>query len=107
MTREVILHDNTTSTEPVADPLTTEYSVLIGNLRRSIETKHVSFIDSNAFEIACFLQEHPGFMSEDEVGAKFEALNAIVKSAWRVPGWEEAVAGLQRQRINTSDPFIV
>lgn len=107
MTGEIIRHDSFMPTEAVTDPLTTEYNALVGNLRQSIETKHVSFIDSNAFEIACFLREHPGFMSEDEVEVKFEALNAIVKSAWKVPGWEDAVAGLQRQRVDTSNPFIV
>ena len=84
MTREIISANE--STRPVeADPISTRYEKLVDNLSGSIEKQMISFIDSDAWEIAVFLQEHPCFMSEEEVTEKIEALNAITISSLKTP----------------------
>jgi hypothetical protein len=88
--------------EPTPDSAT-EYACLLDRLRGSIEREHVSMIDSNAYAIAVFLEENPGFIPEEEKAMKMEALNAIIKSAWQTPDWPQAVARLSVARIDSPE----
>lgn len=80
-----------------------EFDGLVAKLRLSMSENWISMVDSDAYKLYVYLHEHPEFDPEVR-DTRIEILNTIVKTAWKAPGWEDALNRLRTPRLEAETP---